>query len=78
MTKNPMSVLAKLAVLKVSAVTLIVLSLVVLLGHAMDYKGLTAMGTDTPMSPLTAGAFILIGVSKFVLASILDHKQCCK
>lgn len=73
-----MSVSAKLAVLKVSGMTLICLSLVVLTGYGLKYERLTDFGTRLAMSPLTAGALLLIGISKFVLASILDKKECCK
>lgn len=65
----------KLAVLEMGALVLILLSLVVLLGHWLDMDELTKLGTDTAMSPLTAGGFIVIAISKFVLASALKKRK---
>ena len=65
----------KLAVLEMGALILILLSLVVLLGHWLDMDELTKLGTDTAMSPLTAGGFIVIAISKLFLASALKRKK---
>lgn len=70
-----MSVDMKLAVLETGALILLLLSLIVLLGHWLNLEELTRLGTDTAMSPLTAGGFIVIAISKFVLASALKKRK---
>ena len=68
-----MSVTAKLSILEVSGVALILFAICCLIGHYLGFHTLADWGTHSDMAPPTAVCFILVGGSKFALASALKQ-----
>ncbi len=68
---KPVSATAKLSMLQAAGIGLIGLGLFVLTGHIFNMPEFEKVGTDTAMAPPTAVGFLVIGISKFVLASAL-------
>lgn len=62
---------AKLSVLEFAGLCLILMAFTVLLGHVLEWNSLMTWGMGSDMAPPTAICFILIGLSKFLLASAL-------
>ena len=60
--------------LQISGIVLIILSGIVLMGHLVDDITVSSLGTGTELSPATAICFIIIGVSKLLVASYMKSK----
>lgn len=65
----------KVTWLRYAGLFLIIMGLLVLAGHLFNVHQLTDLGFKSDMAPASAICFLIIGVSKLVLAHELERLQ---